>query len=470
MDLGVPSSLILVDLGQNKNRLGGSALAQVYNQVGDDSPDVDPIVLKKFVQRLQILKRANKVLAYHDRSDGGLFVTLAEMAFASRCGLKIDLNKLPAESFQKLFSEELGVVIQVKDRDRKIVVNTLKKAVGKNIYVIGKPTKNQRVVIKDGKKTIYQNTRAQLESWWSETSYLLQKMRDNPQCADQEFANIQDNKDPGMSASLSFRPTQKRYRLKPKVAIFREQGVNGQVEMAAAFDRAGFTSVDVHLNDVMNGQVALNDFVGLAACGGFSYGDVLGAGEGWAKTILFHENLRQQFSAFFQRRDTFSLGVCNGCQMLSALKSLIPGAEIWPQFLKNKSEQFEGRLVTVQINQTPSILFEGMAGSRLSIPVAHGEGRAAFVNSKDIKQVFDSGLVAAQYVDNYHKITQQYPFNPNGSPFGITSLTTPDGRATIIMPHPERGFLTRQLSWHPNGWGTDSPWLQLFKNARDWVG
>jgi phosphoribosylformylglycinamidine synthase len=470
MDLKGPSSLIVIDLGQGKNRLGGSALAQVYNQVGDQSPDVDPIVLKKFIQRLGILKRGNKILAYHDRSDGGLFTALSEMAFASRCGIEVDLSAIKGLPHEKLFNEELGVVIQVKDRDKKIVIDTLQKAVGKNVFVIGKPTSNQKVVFKDGVKNVYQNTRAQLESWWSETSYLLQKMRDNPQCADQEFAAVKDNKDPGMSALLSFKPAQKKYKTKPKVAIFREQGVNGQVEMAAAFDRAGFTSVDVHLNDIINGQVSLDNFVGLAACGGFSYGDVLGAGEGWAKTVLFHEDLRQKFSTFFQRESTFSLGVCNGCQMLSALKTLIPGAETWPQFLKNTSEQFEGRLVTVQINQTPSILFTGMAGSRLSIPVAHGEGRATFSKTQDVKQALASGLVAAQYIDNYHKVTEQYPHNPNGSPLGITSLTTPDGRATIIMPHPERVFLTRQLSWHPDNWGVESPWFQIFKNARNWVG
>jgi len=458
LDLTDETSLILIDLGQGKTRLGGSALAQVYNQIGNETPDADPAVLKQFFSSLAGLKKQGKILAYHDRSDGGLLATVLEMAFASRCGLELDVSQLAGTSLEKLFNEELGTVIQVKQADLAVAL----KAFGGQASVIGQPTKVQEIHISDGSK-IYQNNRAQLESWWSETSYHLQKLRDNPSSADQEFVAIKNDKDPGLSAVVSFQPGTKTYTTKPKVAILREQGVNGQVEMAAAFDRAGFTSVDVHLNDLISGRFALDDFVGLVACGGFSYGDVLGAGEGWAKSILFNEKLKAQFAAFFERPDSFSLGVCNGCQVLAALKDLIPGADSWPAFLRNTSEQFEARVVTVKINDSPSIFFKDMAGSQLPIPVAHGEGRASFEGKIDHK------LVAAQYVDNYGSVTEQYPANPNGSPDGITALTTPDGRATIIMPHPERAWLSRQLSWHPADWPSESPWLQMFQNARAWI-
>ena len=305
--------------------------------------------------------------------------------------------------------------------------------------------------------------------WWSETSYQLQTLRDNPASAKEEFALINDNSNPGLSPFVNFELNEATYSTKPKVAIFREQGVNGQIEMAAAFDKAGFTSVDVHLNDIMQGTVNLNDFVGLVACGGFSYGDVLGAGEGWAKSILFNDDLRTAFKAFFARPDTFSLGVCNGFQFLAALKEIIPGAETWPTFLKNVSEQFEARVVSVQLNDSPSILFKDMAGSVLPVATAHGEGRASFADESAQSAAKEVGLIAAQYVDNYGKVTEAYPANPNGSPDGITALTTPDGRATIIMPHPERTFMTRQLSWHPSDWGVDSPWFRIFQNAREWV-
>lgn len=469
LNVASDSSLILIDLGQGKNRLGGSALAQVFNQVGDETPDADPGILAAFFKSVQDLKSEGKIMAYHDRSDGGLFATVTEMAFASRCGLAIDLTTVPGTGLEKLFSEELGAVIQVADSDVGVVVAALRDAVGEHVYVIGNPTKEQKIVIESKGKTIYENTRSQLEQWWSETSTVIQSIRDNPACAREEFAALSDDADPGITPVYTGSMSDEKYRSRPKVAIFREQGVNGQVEMAAAFDRAGFTSVDVHLNDLLNGRVSLDDFVGLAACGGFSYGDVLGAGEGWAKTILFNEKLRDTFQNFFARKDTFTLGVCNGCQMLAALKELIPGAENWPEFLKNTSEQFEARLSLVKINESPSILFKGMAGSYLSVPVAHGEGRSHFANDTDVAAMLKSGQVAMQYVDNYHKVTETYPFNPNGSPQGITSLTTTDGRATIMMPHPERSFMTRQLSWHPDGWDADSPWLQLFQNARNWV-
>jgi phosphoribosylformylglycinamidine synthase len=451
------TSLILIDLG--KNRLGGSALAQVYGQTGNETPDADPQAIKEFFDKLNGLKKQGKILAYHDRSDGGLLATLVEMAFASRCGLNIELDTLSGTSLEKLFNEELGAVIQVNQVDALAIATEL------NGQIIGQPTIGQIISIKDDKKEIYQNTRAQLEEWWSDTSYQLQKLRDNPESADQEFASISDDKDPGFSPKLTFKLDSKEYNNLPKVAIFREQGVNGQLEMAAAFDKAGFTSVDVHLNDILTGKVNLDDFVGLAACGGFSYGDVLGAGEGWAKSILFHDELREKFKRFFERPDTFTLGTCNGCQMLAALKEIIPGAENWPEFLKNNSEQFEARVSMIKINKTPSILFKNMEGSILPIPVAHGEGKAAFETSDQMK----NAQIAAQYVDNYGKVTETYPSNPNGSPEGITALTSSDGRATILMPHPERAFMTRQLSWHPKDWDENSPWFKLFQNARAWV-
>jgi len=465
--------LLLIDLGQGKNRLGGSALAQVYNKTGNETPDIDAEVLKGFFKAITKLKQENKILAYHDRSDGGLLATISEMAFASRCGLEINLrNLMGKDTTEKLFNEELGAVIQINIDDYVDVQKLFTKHIGKNsCHVIGKSTEVQDIVIKDGDddKEVFRSTRAELETWWSDTSYQIQKLRDNPQAANEEYAAIQDNSDPGLSAVVPFELSTTMYKTQPKVAICREEGVNGHVEMAAAMDRAGFTSVDVHLNDIKDGKVDLNDFVGLVACGGFSYGDVLGSGQGWAKSILFHDDLRAKFKAFFERPDTFSLGVCNGCQMLSALKELIPGAESWPAFVKNKSEQFEARVPFVQITQSPSIFFQDMAGAFLPIPIAHGEGYAQFATEADAQKAVDDNLVAMQFVDHYMKPATTYPFNPNGSPKGITSLTTPDGRATILMPHPERAFLTRQLSWHPDDWAEESPWFKMFQNARFWI-
>jgi phosphoribosylformylglycinamidine synthase len=463
LNLNQDTVLLLIDLGQGKTRLGGSALAQVYNQVGSETPDADPTLLKNFFEKLTELKRQGKILAYHDRSDGGLLATVLEMSFASRCGLNLDLSELPGDTLEKLFNEELGIVVQMAATD----VDAVRSTFGKDIYQIGTCQKEQVITIRNNEKEIYRNSRAQLESWWSETSYQLQKLRDNPEDADQEFAAIQDDKDPGITPRLNDLHTEYAlgmHTARPKVAILREQGVNGQVEMAAAFERAGFTSVDVHLSDIISGQHDLKDFSGLVACGGFSYGDVLGAGEGWAKSILFNEKLRKTFQQFFERPDTFSLGVCNGCQVLAALKELIPGADNWPAFLRNTSEQFEARVVTTQVNDSPSIFFKGMAGLILPVPVAHGEGQAVFEGRPD------NDLVVAQYVDNYGEVTEQYPANPNGSPEGITALTTPDGRATILMPHPERAWLSRQLSWHPADWQEYSPWFQMFINARAWTG
>jgi phosphoribosylformylglycinamidine synthase len=465
LDLSQETVLMLIDLSGGKTRLGGSALAQVFNQIGNETPDAKAGSLKQFFTDFTALKRSGKILAYHDRSDGGLLVAVLEMAFASRCGLELDIANLGGTSLEKLFNEELGAVVQVKKAD----IQPITKLFGKSAHIIGVPTKVQEVHIRDGDTKVYQNSRAQLESWWSDTSYQIQKLRDNPESAAQERSAVEDNKDPGLNAHVSFKLGIKTYKSRPKVAIFREQGVNGHIEMAAAFDRAGFTSIDVPLNDILSGRHQLDDFVGLVACGGFSYGDVLGAGEGWAKSILFNDNLRTIFSNFFTRSDTFSLGVCNGCQVLAALKELIPGAESWPTFLKNTSEQFEARVVLTKINESPSIFFKGMAGSQLPIPVAHGEGRAVFANSKEQQAALANKLITAQYVDNYGKTTETYPANPNGSPQGITALTTPDGRATIIMPHPERAFMSRQLSWHPSDWETESPWFRIFQNARTWV-
>ncbi len=458
------TSLILIDLGQGKNRLSGSSLAQAYSQTGNEPPDADPELLKLFFTSIQKLNTDGKILAYHDRSDGGLLTTLCEMSFASRCGLKINLSK-DSKALDQLFNEELGAVIQVHQKDAKNISVQLNAVMPGSTTIIGSPQKVQKISISQSDKLVYENTRANLQSWWSETSYRIQAIRDNTICADQEFENIRSDEDPGISPKINFKQTTQDTKLKtqrPKVAIFRVQGVNGQTEMAAAFDRAGFTSVDVTLTDIINKTLNLKDFSGLVACGGFSYGDVLGAGEGWAKSILFSPMLRKQFKEFFERKDTFSLGVCNGCQMLSALKELIPGAESWPRFLRNESEQFEARLSQVKIQPSPSIFFKDMEGSILPIPVAHGEGRA--------EQTVSTELIAGIFVDNHGKPTQRYPMNPNGSPDGITALTTPDGRTTVMMPHPERAFLTQQLSWHPKDWEKESPWFKMFQNAREWIG
>lgn len=461
------TSLLLIDLGLSKNRLGGSALAQAYNQVGNSPPDADPALVKKFFENIQGLNKAHKLLAYHDRSDGGLLATLCEMAFAGRSGLDIQLPE-DADPLAQLFNEELGAVVQVREADVNAVVTQLNTAIPGCTSILGKPTQGQGITFTQAKRTVYQNIRSELQSWWSETSYRIQAIRDNPECANQEYETIKNSHDAALVPKISFdypaKP--KKYATKPKVAIFRVQGVNGQIEMAAAFDRAGFTSVDVTLSDIISGSAKLSDFSGLVACGGFSYGDVLGAGEGWAKSILFNPVLSQQFKAFFERTNTFSLGICNGCQMLSALKELIPGTENWPRFLRNQSEQFEARLVQVKIQESPSIFLKGMAGSILPIPVAHGEGRAVFAPDVTIPK----DIIAGQFVDSTGKIIMRYPANPNGSPDGITALTTPDGRATIMMPHPERAFLTQQLSWHPADWTKESPWFQMFHNARAFTG
>ncbi len=464
LDLSQDTVLIFIDASGGKSRLGGSTLLQVYRKVGGPVPDAIVNFVKQFFAQITELKRQGMILAYHDRSDGGLLATVLEMAFASRCGLKLDLNNIPGITLEKLFNEELGAVIQIKAAD----INKVKEVCAQSAYIIGRPTKEQTISLTDG-LVHFKKRRSQIQQWWSDTSYQIQKLRDNPDCATQEFKAIDEDNDPGLTAHTTFTLKLPKSRHRPKVAILREQGVNGQTEMAAAFDRAGFTSVNVAMSDLAHDTHMLDDVIGLAISGGFSYGDVLGAGEGWAKSILFNKKLRTQFHKFFIRPETFSLGVCNGCQMLTGLKALIPGAEVWPSFLRNTSEQFEAREVLLTINETPSIFFQGMAGSRLPVPIAHGEGRTVFESKTYKEETLRERLVIAQYVDNYGHVTENYPANPNGSTKGIAALTTPDGRATIIMPHPERAFLTRQLSWHPNEWGENSPWLQLFLNAREWV-
>lgn len=456
LNLDVPSCLILVDLGKGSNRLGGSALTQTYSQLGNDCPDIDPSTLQTFFDEITTLKKQNLIMAYHDRSDGGLLTCVAEMAFASRCGLQLDISSLPGSPLSILFNEELGAVIQVSLANKDKVLGQLSHA-----SYIGSPSKDETIVIEHSNKPIINSTRANLETAWASTSYHIQKLRDNPDCAEAEFNEINQPTSGLSNLNISFNFASKlpipEYR--PRVAIFREEGVNGQVEMAAAFDTAGFTAVDVHLNDLRSGRMSLSDFTGLAACGGFSYGDVLGAGAGWAKLILADTKLCQQFTNFFERPDTFTLGVCNGCQMLSQLKSIIPGASCWPSFKQNESMQFEARLVNVTITDSPSILLKDMVGSTVPIPVAHGEGRAVFDSPQDQSACF----TCMEYSND------TYPHNPNGSPSGATAFTTTDGRATIMMPHPERAFQARQLSWHPSDWDNNSPWLRMFQNARSWV-
>ena len=492
------TDLILIDLGAGRSRLGGSALAQVYNQVGDRCPDVvSPTKLKAFFETVQALNRDGKILAYHDRSDGGLLTTVCEMAFAGHTGVTVDLDELCFDQirvgverhgeeepelapgvysthiYPVLFSEELGAVLQVKRGDTKDVLDAFLKAdLRSELHVLGSLNGEDKIRLVRNEVEIYSAPRADLQRVWSETSFHMQRLRDNPECAQQEFDRLLDATDPGLSVQLSydlnedvaapFIVTRKR----PRMAILREQGVNGQVEMAAAFHRAGFESVDVHMSDIIAGRVSLKDFAGFVACGGFSYGDVLGAGEGWAKSILFNGRARDEFEGFFRREDSFALGVCNGCQMMSNLHEIIPGADNWPHFVRNKSEQFEARFVMAEVQHSPSIFFDGMAGSCMPIAVAHGEGFAEFASAEQR----DKALVALRFVDHHGKPTEIYPLNPNGSPQGITGLTTPDGRFSIIMPHPERVFRAVQHSWRPDGWREDGPWLRMFRNARKWVG
>jgi phosphoribosylformylglycinamidine synthase len=492
------TSLILIDLGRGKNRLGASALAQVTQQLGNDTPDLDNAQdLKAFFGAIQQLNNDGKLLAYHDRSDGGLYAALCEMAFAGRAGVSVNLDILTMEgehasdhgdaknwagqvaerrnemTLRALFNEELGAVIQVRHEERTAVMNVLREwSLGACSHIIGKVNDRGVVEFTRDAKVIYSKRRSELHRLWSETSWRIARLRDNPECVDQEYERLLDETDPGISPKLvhdtsvniaaPFIATGAR----PSVAILREQGVNSHIETAWAVHQAGFKAVDVHMSDLIAGRAKLDDFKGVIAVGGFSYGDVLGAGEGWAKTILFNAQLKEAFAAFFGRQDTFGLGVCNGCQMMSNLKSIIPGAEAWPKFTRNKSEQFEARFGMVEVLDSPSIFFSELAGTHAPLAIAHGEGFADFSLTGDQSQV----IGALRYIDNRGQATETYPFNPNGSPGGLTAVTTPDGRFTVMMPHAERVARTVTMSWHPDGWGEDSPWARMFQNARKWVG
>jgi phosphoribosylformylglycinamidine synthase len=472
------TDLVFVDLAGGRQRLGGSILAQVFEQTGNEAPDVEgPELIKGLYAALGELRQAELVGGCHDRSDGGLLVTLAEMAFAGHVGISVDLEPLVGADadteavLSALFNEELGVVIQTCTIGRARVLEVLTRH-GLTGRPVGELNRSDEIRIGCGGRLLFVAPRSALHRLWSETTWQMQTLRDNPESARQEYDRLLDTEDPGLSPALEFDPTEdvaapfRARGARPRMAILREQGVNGQVEMAAAFDRAGFESVDVHMSDVIAGRTSLADFKGLVAPGGFSYGDTLGGGEGWAKSILFNPRARDEFAAFFAREDSFALGVCNGCQMMGALHELIPGAEAWPRFVKNRSEQFEARLVMVEVTESPSLFFAGMAGSRIPVVTAHGEGRALFTRGRRP----EDAVVAMRHVDNRGAATETYPFNPNGSPAGITGVTTPDGRFTIVMPHPERVFRTVQTSWHPDGWGEDSPWMRIFGNARAWVG
>lgn len=495
------SVLLLVDLGQGKARMGGSALTQVYGELGGEAPDIEAGYLKKFYDVIQQLVQEDKLLAYHDRSDGGLFVTLAEMAFAGRSGLEANIDEyaqvlfkewerklpnaiveevLPLAHLTALFNEELGAVLQVRKQDFADVMAAFdKQGLGKAAYCIGEAHCGSNFTLVNDGETLFDQPLVDLQRAWQSTSHQIQRLRDNPACADSEFALLADKGLSRLFADLSFDVKQDiaapfiNSGAKPKIAILREQGVNGQVEMAAAFTRAGFDAYDVHMSDLMGGRVKLDTFQMLAACGGFSYGDVLGAGEGWAKSILFHSKLRDRFAEFFARPDTLALGVCNGCQMMANLAEIIPGAEGWPKFRRNESEQFEARLSMVRVPQSPSLILADMVGSSLPVVVSHGEGRADFAHlGRAENQVSGSLKTAMQYIDGQGKPTQTYPLNPNGSPDAIAAVTTADGRVTIMMPHPERVYRSAQMSWLPEEWRDSelAGWYRMFATARKVLG
>jgi phosphoribosylformylglycinamidine synthase len=473
-----PTRLVLVDLGGGRNRLGGSALAQVHGETGAEAPDVDdPASLRGLFEAVQRLNRRGKLLAYHDRADGGLLVTLCEMAFAGRCGLDVELQD-GSDPLAALFAEELGAVLQVRLEDLEGVRAVLESEglPATHVRVLGAPADHDRIRVTRAAEIILDAPRRALETLWDETSTRMQMLRDNPQCATEAHQRVSAGDRLELTAALTFDPADDLGaasvpgRARPRIAVLREQGVNGHVEMAAAFDRAGFECIDVHMSEVIEGSFSLRDVRGLAACGGFSYGDVLGAGGGWAGSILHNPRARDEFEAFFARSDTFGLGVCNGCQMLARLAPLIPGAGMWPHFTRNRSERFEARLVLVEVVPSPSVLLAGMSGSVIPVAVAHGEGRARFADGVDPQRQVDDGSVCLRYAERPSVAAERHPANPNGSPLGITGLTTPDGRFTIMMPHPERLVRTVQHSWHPSQWGEDGPWLRMFRNARIWVG
>ena len=469
--------LHLVDLGKSKDRLGASVFAQVYEQVGNNAPDVEDVAeFKAFIGVLQELVDQELVLACHDRSDGGALVAIAEMCFAGHCGAEVSLSSGENGAAGTLFSEEIGLLLQVSraDNDRVKAVFD-KQGCAHLLSEVGTVTSDLMLTVSVGTEEVVRKSVVELKRVWWETSYQMQRHRDNPICAEQEFAVVSDADDPGISPELTFDPTDNPAALlttRPRIAILREQGVNGHVEMAAAFDKAGFESVDVHMSDIIRGRITLDSFSGLAACGGFSYGDVLGAGGGWANSIMYNDRARDQFEQFFSRQEVMALGVCNGCQMFSQLRDLIPGAAHWPEFVRNVSEQFEARFSTVKIQSSQSILFSGMEGSRLPVALAHGEGQVSFTghDSKEASRVAaDVAGVTMRYVDNNGNATERYPYNPNGSVAGITGLCSDDGRFNIMMPHPERVFRSVQNSYRPDNWPAEGPWLRMFRNARYWV-
>lgn len=475
------STLLLIDLGAGKNRLGASCLAQVYDQLGDDCPDLEnPELFKRFFAAIQALNSQSLINAYHDRSDGGLATTLIEMAIAGRKGIEILLDLIAVTSktksiFNLLFSEELGAVIEIEKENIPAVMAVIAQyQLSECTHLIGRTQANKQVVFSLQQSTIYQADLLDLNRTWSQVSYQMQSLRDHPECAQQEFDSLADDEGASTRVQPAFDPEASfsiSGQHKPKMAILREQGINGQNEMAAAFDLVGFESFDLTMTDLLAERVDLEKFQGLVACGGFSYGDVLGAGAGWAKSILYNASLRDQFQAFFHRDDRFALGVCNGCQMLSQLHSIIPGAEDWPQFKRNRSEQFESRYSSVRINESPSVLLKGMAGSELPIPVAHGEGHVLFSQPDSLSTLHKQQQVCLQYIDGYGQPSEHYPYNPNGSAQGMTGFTNTDGRITIMMPHPERLFRSIQMSYRPKDQftGEAGPWLKLFQNARLFV-
>jgi len=468
------SDLWLIDLGGGRDRLGGSALTQVFNRAGGLPPDLEDVAhLKGLFALVQEANADDLLLAYHDRSDGGVITTLLEMAFAGHCGLEIHLDGWAEATLRALFNEELGAVLQVAEAQREAFAALLDKhGLTGCSHRIGKPKDKLGIKLYLGNDTLFKWNWRVLFAAWNETSHAMQRLRDNPLTADAELEWRLDDADPGITPKLTFDPADDvaapliRSGVRPRLAVLREQGVNGQVEMSAAFTRAGFDAVDVHMSDLLSGRCKLADFRGFAACGGFSYGDVLGAGRGWATSILYNPMLREQFAAFFADPAKFALGVCNGCQMMSQIKEIIPGARHWPKFLHNASEQYESRLVTLEVLDSPSILFAGMAGSHLPVAVAHGEGRVSFPQTCSPSKA----SAAVRFVDNRGKPTENFPLNTNGSPGGLAGFTAADGRVTIMMPHPERVFRSVQLSWHPQGWGEDSPWMRMFRNARVWCG
>ena len=472
----IPSVLVLADLGCGRARMGGSILAQVAQRFGDTAPDCeDPAMLARFMGALRTLVNEGAVVAYHDRADGGLAATASEMMFASRLGVKLDLTSLTkdADVFAALFNEELGGLMQVPAEKAARVAEVMREAgLASVCHFVGEVVDDDALTISANGAELARLDRADLQKAWTEVSWQIARGRDNPACADSEFARIERKEDTGLFAKTTFDVNEDVAApmiltgVRPKIAILREQGVNSQTEMAAAFTRAGFDAYDVHMTDLLTGRADLAEFTGLACCGGFSYGDVLGAGGGWAKTILHNDRMVEMFRTFFNREDTFGLGICNGCQMMSHLRDLIPGASHWPEFVRNTSEQFEARLVNVEVLESPSIFFAGMAGSVMPVVNSHGEGRVQFLRPEDAALV----KAAARFVDPGGNPTEVYPYNPNGSKGGLTSVTTEDGRFTIMMPHPERSHRAQQLSWHPAEWTDASGWMRMFRNARKWVG